>query len=159
MTLTDPRALRPSDRQRPVMIVRSIPTPPLASADSPTSESNPPPIVYASPPSRTSSLAPLAHALSPSSYRARNVLAAARRRLHAIVSPSRYGVGSLRTHGEGVASGASRCMSRKETAPIPSVLLVAGRSPSFFAFTPPVAQSAACRKRQRSLAPLRGVRA
>lgn len=67
---------------------------------------------------------------------------------------SAFGVNPRRMLADGVASGGSHCMTHAfPTSPTPA-LHDGCQSPSCPASTPPSAQSAACRKRQRSLATL-----
>ena len=70
---------------------------------------------------------------------------------------SAFGVNPRRMLADGVASGGSHCMTHAfPTSPTPA-LHDGCQSPSCPASTPPSAQSAACRKRQRSLATLGGL--
>ena len=68
-----------------------------------------------------------------------------------------FGVGPRRVLADGVATGGSHCMSLASDTSSTPALRDGCQSPSCPASAPSSAQSAACRKRQRSLTTLRGL--
>lgn len=144
---------RSSDRQNTVTIVPSNPALTFAVDTIPTSEI--PTYSTATSPSSRSTY-PLA-SLAGVSIRRRPAPVTSSPRLSSSTRSClrfAFGVGTRRVLADGVATGGSHCMSLASTTSSTPVLHDGSRSPSCPASTPPSAQSAACRKRQRSLATL-----